>query len=56
VERARLTLEWHHLLVTLPGAQQVERIAPALDLLSDLANSLQRNDRAGRTSLARRDE
>jgi len=40
IGRAEFTLEGHHLLVILPGAQQVERIAPALNLLGDLAQSL----------------
>lgn len=40
IGRAEFTVEGHHLLVILPGAQQVERIEPALNLLSDLAQSL----------------
>src|SRR5699024_4217480 len=45
IGRAEFTLEGHHLLVILPGAQQVERIAPALNLLGDLAQSLRHSYR-----------
>ena len=40
IGRAEFTLEGHYLLTILPGAQQVDRIAPTLDLLEGLAQAL----------------
>src|SRR5699024_12591020 len=40
IGRAEFTLEGHYLLTILPVAQQVDRIAPTLDLLEGLAQAL----------------